>query len=106
MCMVRTSWIALRSGIAQGGSSSGVAAAEAADLLDRVAERNRPAVLEQRVGRGSTRRNRLVDVPHLRLVEDMAVVHRLRAGRGAGFRAFVAGGAEADQRADDRAELV
>ena len=36
----------------------------------------------------------------------MAVLHRTHAGRGAHLGAFLTGGAEADQRTDDRSELL
>src|SRR5262249_45430914 len=69
-------------------------------------QRNRPTVLEQRDRGGRSRRDRLVDVPHLPFVEDVAVLDRLRAGLCAGLRTFLAPRAEPDQRADDRAQLL
>ena len=59
-------------------------------------------VLEQRDRRGGAVRDRVGDVPGLLLVEDVPVLELLRAGERAGLRALLAGGAEADQRADER----
>ncbi len=84
----------------------GVGQQRAAGALDGGAQRDGPAVLEQHHGRGAPRRDRLLDVPEVVLVEDLvALGARLGPCLGADLGALEAACAEADQRPDVRAEL-
>jgi hypothetical protein len=79
---------------------------EAARTGDRVAKRDRPAVLEQDDRRGRVVRDVVDDVPRFFLGEDVdAVGSRLGAGLRPGFGALEAAGPETDERSDGRAEL-
>ena len=63
-------------------------------------------MLEQRDRRRRPGRDRVGGVPDLVLVEHPAVLHRFRSGGCAGDDAILTVHAEADQRPDDRAELL
>ena len=74
-------------------------------VADAFAQRDRPAVLEQRHRGSGAVRDRVVDVPDL-LVEDVTVLELGSALDRAELGSFLAGCAEADQRADDGAERL
>ena len=62
---------------------------DAAGVDDRIAERDRPHVLEQDDRRGGSVRDRVRDVPGLLVGDQVAVRHRLGAELGAGLDALV-----------------
>ncbi len=82
---------------------------DAAGIDDRIAERDRPEMLEQDDRRGGSVRNRVRDVPGVLLGNQVTTLlgHRLGTELGACFdRIFIAVAvAEADQCAGDRAHL-
>src|SRR4051812_27136926 len=79
---------------------------ESAGLGDLVAQRDCPAMLEQGDRGGRPVGNRIAEVPDRVVVEDVAVLELRRAGERAVARTVVTVGAEADERSDDRAELL
>ena len=83
----------------------GVREVEAARVADALAQRDRPAVLEQRDSGSGSVRDRVVDVPDF-LVEDVTVLERSRSLDRCELGLLLAGCAEADQRTDDGAERL
>src|SRR4051794_17699844 len=87
------------------GVDPGVAHGNAACSGDGVAQRCRPEVLDERDRSGASGLDRVGDVPHLRLLEDMAVGAGLGTGDGSGPHPRLASQAEPEQRPDGCAEV-
>src|SRR5438132_2053126 len=70
-----------------------------------VSQGDRPPVLDEHNGGAAALGNRVGEVPHLGVAEEMAVLHFLRSGfsRANGF--LLTAGAETDQRTDNRPKL-
>src|SRR5689334_2493445 len=77
-----------------------------AGLGDFVAKRDRPAMLDQGDRRGRPFGNRVAQVPNGMVVEEMAVLELCSSRDRTALDAFLSLGAEPDQSANDRAELL
>ena len=62
-------------------------------------------MLDQHYGRAAALGNHVGEVPDLRVAEEMAVLHFLRARFRRSKRLLLAAGADADERTDDRTEI-
>jgi hypothetical protein len=78
---------------------------DASCIDDLVSQRNRPEMLDQHDGSTAARRNRVGEVPHLCLIEDVAVLALERSGDESGRSLFLAVGTEANEGADRGPEL-
>src|SRR5436190_3775961 len=72
---------------------------------DRVPERNRPPVLDQRDRGPALLGNHVGEIPGVLLVEEVPVLELRGAGKRTGLHALLAVGPESDQGADEHAEL-
>src|SRR6476646_1051189 len=91
-----------------GGVQPRVGERDAAGVADRIAQADRPAVLDQRDRGGRAGGDGVVDEPEVLLVEDVAarLVDAGGAEDGARLRGLLAADSEPDQRAREGAELL